>query len=77
MTGAAIGAGAASVLWAAAACLLLALIVQCFRTIVDPPGFDNGYVSVDLWVSLRPYLTSVYCNLQKFIMYLSLYLMYV
>ncbi|XP_030020967.2 uncharacterized protein LOC115440693 [Manduca sexta] len=36
------GAGAASVLWAAAACLLLALIVQCCRTILDPPGLDHS-----------------------------------
>lgn len=36
------GAGAASVLWAAAACLLLALVVQCCRTIMDPPGVDHG-----------------------------------
>lgn len=36
------GAGAASILWATAACLLLALVVQCFRTIFDPPGIDHG-----------------------------------
>ncbi|XP_075971984.1 uncharacterized protein LOC142973848 [Anticarsia gemmatalis] len=36
------GAGAASVLWAAAACLLIALVVQCCRTIMDPPGVDHG-----------------------------------
>ncbi|CAH2071849.1 unnamed protein product, partial [Iphiclides podalirius] len=35
-----VGAGAASVLWAAAGVLLLALMVQCCRTILDPPGFD-------------------------------------
>ncbi|CAG9559544.1 unnamed protein product [Danaus chrysippus] len=37
------GAGAAAaVLWAATGCLLVALVVQCFRTILDPPGFNNG-----------------------------------
>ncbi|XP_037868888.1 uncharacterized protein LOC110386044 isoform X1 [Bombyx mori] len=36
------GAGAASVLWAAATCLLLALIVQCCRTILDPPGVNHS-----------------------------------
>ncbi|XP_053604143.1 uncharacterized protein LOC128671567 [Plodia interpunctella] len=40
--GAGAGAGAAGVLWAAAACLLLALIVQCCRTILDPPGMNHG-----------------------------------
>ncbi|KAM3960954.1 uncharacterized protein ACR2FA_004905 [Aphomia sociella] len=37
------GAGAASVLWAAAAFLLLALVVQCCRTILDPAAVDQGY----------------------------------
>ncbi|XP_047528809.1 uncharacterized protein LOC125065317 [Vanessa atalanta] len=37
------GAGAAvALLWAASGCLLVALIVQCCRTIIDPPGFDHG-----------------------------------
>ncbi|XP_013200143.1 uncharacterized protein LOC106142784 [Amyelois transitella] len=40
--GAGPGASAASVLWAAAACLLLALVVQCCRTILDPPGLNHG-----------------------------------
>ncbi|XP_028171498.1 uncharacterized protein LOC135074112 [Ostrinia nubilalis] len=39
-SGAGAGAGVASVLWAAAACLLLALVVQCCRTILDPPGLN-------------------------------------
>ncbi|XP_052759223.1 uncharacterized protein LOC113517868 [Galleria mellonella] len=36
------GAGAASVLWAAAACLQFALVVQCCRTILDPSGLVHG-----------------------------------
>ncbi|XP_045765353.1 uncharacterized protein LOC123867386 [Maniola jurtina] len=33
---------AAAILWAASSCLLIALIVQCSRTILDPPGFNHG-----------------------------------
>ncbi|CAH2267078.1 jg8342 [Pararge aegeria aegeria] len=33
---------AAAILWAASGCLLIALIVQCLRTILDPPGFNHG-----------------------------------
>ncbi|KAL4710806.1 hypothetical protein ACJJTC_009355 [Scirpophaga incertulas] len=35
-----VGAGAAAVLWATSTCLLLALVVQCCRTILDPPGIN-------------------------------------
>ncbi|XP_045534984.1 uncharacterized protein LOC123721187 [Papilio machaon] len=45
--GVALGAGAAAVLWAAAGCLLIALIVQCCRTIIDPTGTDYNNVSSD------------------------------
>ncbi|OWR52876.1 hypothetical protein KGM_205557 [Danaus plexippus plexippus] len=38
------GAGAAAaLLWAATGCFLVALVVQCFRTILDPPGFSHGH----------------------------------
>ncbi|XP_072940094.1 uncharacterized protein [Epargyreus clarus] len=40
--GASVGAGAAGVLWIASGCLLIALIVQSCRTILDPSGLDNG-----------------------------------
>ncbi|CAH0729163.1 unnamed protein product, partial [Brenthis ino] len=40
-SGASAGATAA-VLWTASGCLLITLIVQCSRTILDPPGFDHG-----------------------------------
>ncbi|CAD0197306.1 unnamed protein product [Chrysodeixis includens] len=35
-------ASAATIIWAAAACMLVALVVQCCRTILDPPGVDHG-----------------------------------
>ncbi|XP_061711507.1 uncharacterized protein LOC133520838 [Cydia pomonella] len=41
-SGATAGAGVASVLWAGAACLLIALVVQCCRTIMGPPGLEHG-----------------------------------
>ncbi|XP_026322457.1 uncharacterized protein LOC113232048 [Hyposmocoma kahamanoa] len=43
----AIGAAAASILWAAAVCFLLALIVQCCRTILDPPGFNYSDMHIE------------------------------
>ncbi|KOB64656.1 Uncharacterized protein OBRU01_23876 [Operophtera brumata] len=36
------GAGAAGVLWVAATCLLIALVVQSCRTILDPPGLEHS-----------------------------------
>ncbi|KAL0832510.1 hypothetical protein ABMA28_000726 [Loxostege sticticalis] len=54
-SGAGAGAGVASVLWAAAACLLVALVVQCCRTILDPPGvnYSDGPVVDDSRPSSR------------------------
>ncbi|CAK1598431.1 unnamed protein product [Parnassius mnemosyne] len=55
MTGTMVGAGAASVLWAAAGCLLVALIVQCCRTILYPTGadYDDGLLDEDSRPSSR------------------------
>ncbi|XP_041970957.1 uncharacterized protein LOC121727288 [Aricia agestis] len=36
------GAVAGLTLWATSGCLLIALIVQCCRTILDPPGLNHG-----------------------------------
>ncbi|XP_068631414.1 uncharacterized protein [Battus philenor] len=50
--GASGGAAAACVLWAAAGCLLIALVVQCFRTILDPPSFE--YIDKPMDEEARP-----------------------
>ncbi|XP_045447171.1 uncharacterized protein LOC123655402 [Melitaea cinxia] len=37
------GAGTAvALIWVASGCLLITLIIQCCRTILNPPGFDQG-----------------------------------
>ncbi|KAJ2952178.1 hypothetical protein O0L34_g4457 [Tuta absoluta] len=45
--GLAIRAGTEIFLWASAVCLLIALVVQSFKTILDPPGYEYGAIPVE------------------------------